>query len=114
MVLILMGNAGDKTLSTNFTSLTLVYVDGTKGWIPVEEGTGNIGAVPTFISATGGTETTCGDFKIHTFTGPGTFTVSSLGNPVGGSDKVDYLVVGGGGGGGGDGGGGGGAGGFRE
>ena len=26
-----------------------------------------------FILATGGTETTCGDFKIHTFTGPGTF-----------------------------------------
>ena len=31
----------------------MVYVDGTKGWIPVEEGTGNIGAVPTFISASG-------------------------------------------------------------
>ena len=28
-----------------------------------------------FITATGGTITTCGDFKIHTFTGPGTFTV---------------------------------------
>ena len=26
----LMGNAGDKTLSTNFISLTMVYVDGTK------------------------------------------------------------------------------------
>ena len=26
-----------------------------------------------FIAATGGTVTTCGDFKIHTFTGPGTF-----------------------------------------
>ena len=29
-----------------------------------------------FITATGGTESTCGNFKIHTFTGPGTFTVS--------------------------------------
>ena len=29
-----------------------------------------------FIVATGGTESTCGNYKIHTFTGPGTFTVS--------------------------------------
>ena len=27
------------------------------------------------LIATGGTETTCGDYKIHVFTGPGTFTV---------------------------------------
>ena len=51
-------------------------------------------------SATGGTITTCGDFKIHTFTGPGTFTVSLSGNAAG-SNTVDYLVVAGGGGGGG-------------
>ena len=68
----------------------------------------------TFLSASGGTETTSGDYKIHTFTGPGTFTVNSVGNqPTG--DKVDYLVLAGGGGGGGrETGGGGGAGGFRE
>jgi hypothetical protein len=34
------------------------------------------------------------------FTGPGTFTVCSVGNPAG-SNTVDYLVVAGGGGGGG-------------
>ena len=33
-----------------------------------------------FIIATGGTETTCGDFKIHTFTSPGTFAVTGAGN----------------------------------
>ena len=109
----LMGNASDKVLNTNNLSLTLIYVDGTQGWIPVEEGTGDIGLTPTFISASGGTETTCGNFRIHTFTSPGTFTVSSLGNAPGGSDKVDYLVVAGGGGGGNYGSGGGGAGGFR-
>jgi hypothetical protein len=49
----------------------------------------------SFILATGGTETTCGDFKIHTFTGPGTFCVSAVGNPAG-STTVDYLVVAGG------------------
>jgi hypothetical protein len=39
---------------------------------------GFTGGKKTFIVATGGTETTSGDFKIHTFTGPGTFTVSEL------------------------------------
>ena len=29
-----------------------------------------------FVTATGGTITTSGNFKIHTFTGPGTFTVT--------------------------------------
>jgi hypothetical protein len=45
--------------------------------------------------ATGGTITTSGDFKIHTFTGPGTFCVSNAGNPLG-STSVDYMVVAGG------------------
>ena len=31
-----------------------------------------------FISATGGTITTCGNFKTHTFTGPGTFVTKLL------------------------------------
>ena len=30
--------------------------------------------------ATGGTITTSGDYKIHSFTGDGTFVVSTLGN----------------------------------
>lgn len=49
-------------------------------------------------SATGGTITTDGDYKIHTFTSSGTFTVSAIsGNaPV----QVQVLIVGGGGGGG--------------
>jgi len=76
-------------------------------------GFGQRGAGKPFIEATGGTISTCGDYKIHTFTGPGTFTVTNAGNPSG-SDTVDYLVVAGGGGGSYDDGGGGGAGGFRE
>jgi hypothetical protein len=78
-------------------------------------GFGFAGTQRTFIKATGGTETTSGDYKIHTFTGPGTFTVTALGNPQGGPNTVDYLVVAGGGGGAGSGGigGGGGAGGYR-
>jgi hypothetical protein len=65
-----------------------------------------------FVTASGGSESTSGDFKIHTFTSPGTLTVSCAGNAAG-STTVDYLVVAGGGGGGGDGAGGGGAGGYR-
>jgi hypothetical protein len=112
------GGAGSVILSTEGQSLTLVYVDSTKGWKSVQDSTtspvGN-----NFIAATGGTETISGDYKIHTFTGPGTFTVSSAGNPLG-SSAVDYLAVAGGGGGGGSlsgtggGAGGGGAGGYRE
>jgi len=108
----IQGVAADATISTNGQSTMFVYVDGTQGWVPTEDQTtGSYGA--QYITATGGTVTCCGDYKIHTFTGPGTFTVTSAGNPAG-SDSVDYLVVAGGGSAGGDLAGGGGAGGFRE
>jgi nitrous oxide reductase accessory protein NosL len=41
------------------------------------------GAPKRFVTATGGSITTSGDFKIHTFTGPGTFTVTCAGNENG-------------------------------
>jgi len=66
-----------------------------------------------FVSATGGTITTSGDYKIHTFTSSGTFTVTDAGG-ASGSNSVDYLVIAGGGGAGGKRAGGGGAGGYRE
>ena len=50
-----------------------------------------------FIIATGGTITTSGNYKIHTFLSSDTFTVTGM--PVAGT--VEYLVVAGGGGGGG-------------
>jgi hypothetical protein len=107
------GANGNAVLNTQDQSVTLVYVDSTKGWRSVQDSTSDVTGA-TFITATGGTVTCCGDYKIHTFTGPGTFTVCSVGNPVG-SNSVDYLVVAGGGGGGGAGrSGGAGAGGFRE
>jgi len=84
------------TYDTNGTSKTFIYVDGTKGWLVVNESTDTSQeSNATFIVATGGTITCCGDYKIHTFTGPGTFTVSCAGNAAG-SDTVDYLVVAGG------------------
>jgi hypothetical protein len=109
----IQGVANDSLISTNRASLILVYSDATRGWLYTVES--NVNAlVPQYVTATGGTITTSGNFKIHTFTGDGCFVVSCGGNPSG-STAVDYLVVAGGGGAGGDeGGGGGGAGGFRE
>jgi hypothetical protein len=99
------------TLSTQGIAVSLVYVDATRGWKSVT-GSDNdtTGVSPTFITATGGTETTCGNCQIHTFTGPGTFCVSALSNNPA-NNQISYMVVAGGGG---SQEGGGGAGGFRE
>jgi|5B_taG_2_1085324.scaffolds.fasta_scaffold17035_2 hypothetical protein len=113
------GDAGESIeLSTEGQGVTFVYVDATVGWRSVQDNTfSTAGQAATFITATGGTITQDGDYKVHSFTGPGTFTVCSVGNPAG-SDTVSYMVVAGGGEGGSsapsNGGGGGGAGGFRE
>jgi len=113
------GSTDDVEMTTEGIAVTLIYADATQGWVVVESGQRSDLVTPAkFITATGGTITTSGNFKIHTFTGPGTFTVSCAGNP-GGSSSVDYLVVAGGGSGGGSGGSsrsgaGGGAGGYRE
>ena len=111
---------GFVTLSTEGEGITLVYIDATVGWRSIQDNVfADPGVVPTFITATGGTITTVDtNYKVHTFTGPGTFTVCSVGNSAG-SNEVSYMIVGAGAGGGGCipngwGGGGGGAGGFRE
>ena len=99
--------------STEGQSLTWVYVDDTEGWKNVQDSTSNaIGNA--FISATGGTTADCGNCRIHTFTGPGTFTVSQAAS-CSADNIVSYVIVAGGGGGGAEcAGGGGGAGGYRE
>ena len=113
------GQTFDLILNTEGVATTLVYGDATKGWQSVNSN--EITNTAKFVTATGGTVTCSGNFKIHTFTGPGTFCVSCGGNPAG-SATVDYLVIAGGGSGGtgnptynlcGEGGGGG-AGGYRE
>jgi hypothetical protein len=109
------GEASNLLLNVEGAAITVVYADATKGWIVTESGNSTDGNSTRFITATGGnTVATCGNFKIHTFTGPGTFCVSCSGNTLG-SNTVDYLVIAGGAsGGGGSGAGGGGAGGYRE
>ena len=105
------GETTDAEISVEGQAITLVYSDNTQGWLAVEAATDSDLPRPAFISATGGTvSTVCTNFKVHTFTGPGTFCVSAGSGPVA---VVDYLVVAGGGGGGADYGGGAGAGGYR-
>jgi hypothetical protein len=111
------GDTTDMVVNTEGRSVTLVYLDSTQGWKVVNDGNSTAGVQASFVTATGGTIKTSGNFKTHIFTGPGTFCVSNGGNSSG-SNTVEYFVVAGGGSGGGycssnEGLGGGGAGGFR-
>ena len=108
------GSTVNATLSTEGLAVTLVFIDSTQGWLVTDNGTQDTAPTSQYVTATGGTITCSGDFKIHTFTGPGALCVSCAGNAAG-SNQLEYLVVAGGGGGGDTGcrGGGGGAGGFR-
>jgi hypothetical protein len=108
----IQGSTANAKLSTNRASVTLLFVDSDEGFVFLNESNVADLEAASFVAATGGTITTSGDFKIHTFTGDGTFEVTSAGNSKG-SNSVDYLVVAAGGGGGANGGGGGGAGGYR-
>jgi len=105
------GGQGNIALDTEGEGLTLVYIDGTVGWRSIQDSAfADQGS--NYVAATGGTVTCCGDFKIHTFTSPGTLSVTGAGSPVG-SNIIEYMVVAGGGGGGSSYGGGAGGGGFR-
>ena len=120
---IIIGRGGSKVkgqckcfaLTDSRVGVRLIYSDASQGWVTVTSAneTAPVVCGASYVTASGGTETTSGDYKIHTFTGDGTFTVSATGNDLG-STSVDYLVIAGGGAGGGnDHGGGGGAGGYR-
>jgi hypothetical protein len=73
-----------------YSSTSIIYVDATQGWLALQSSASSIGA-PTYIVATGGTITTCGDYKIHTFTADGCFAVTTAPTPA--NNNVDYLVV---------------------
>ncbi len=109
------GSAINATISTEGVAITLVFIDSTQGWLVTDSGLQSDAPTSQYIAATGGTITTSGDYKIHTFTGPGTFTVCTAATSAS-NNIVDYVVVAGGGGGGalsGNSSGGGGGGGFR-
>jgi len=92
------GIAQDAKLTVNGQAATFVYVDGTEGWVNVQNAEDTETGTPPFIVATGGTITTSGDCKIHTFTSPGTFSVSSIASTCAATrNKVSFMVVAGGG-----------------
>ena len=66
------GEASDLVMNKNNSTLQLIYVDATEGWRSVLTGSTS-DFQEGFVTATGGTITCSGDFRIHTFTGPGTF-----------------------------------------
>ena len=119
----IQGSTDDHIIEAEGGSITLVYVDSTQGWKLVDTGTGtDLPQVALFTTATVSGScnaiTTCGDYKIATFKGPGTFCASVVGNapvnPAGGPNAVSYMVLAGGAGACSSIGGGGGAGGYRE
>lgn len=89
-------------MSTNYGSV-LMAPDGALNWYFLQHyyknAVSSLGATVVLngiVTATGGTITTNGSYKIHTFTASGSFTLTSPG-----SITAQVLVVGGGGGGGG-------------
>jgi len=113
------GSTNNATLSTEGLAVTFIYIDSTQGWLITDDGLQSVADTNPFMVATGGTITTSGNDKIHTFTGPGTFTVCTAASSAA-NNEVSYVVVAGGGGGGQNtpfgstGAGAGGAGGYRE
>ena len=108
------GETDDAILNVDGQAATFVYVDSTKGWINVQNAEDTETGASPYIQATGGTTSDDGDFRVHKFTGPGTFSVSAISNVSTARNTAALLVVGGGGAGGARLGGGGGAGGLRE
>ena len=103
------GGTNNLTMTSDYGSVQLVFTDASNGWVKV-----NNDVPDSFVGATGGTVTTSGDFKIHTFNSSSNFVVANTATAPA-NNEVSYVVVAGGGGGGRKcAGGGGGAGGFRE
>jgi len=91
------GSTNNAILSTEGLAVTLIYIDSTQGWLVTDDGLQSVANTNPYMVATGGTETTSGNCKIHTFTGPGTFTVSKTALAAA-DNLVSYVVVAGGGG----------------
>ena len=90
-------------IETQNARMELVFSDSDKGWVVFEneaKTSPTTNPFTTFTEATGGTVSTSGNYKIHTFTGDGNFIVSQVGNTPSEGNKADYLVIAGGGGGG--------------
>jgi len=101
---ILVPNGSDKigginasaTFTTEGQAATLIFVDSTRGWLVTDDGLQSVADNNPYLEATGGAISESGNCRIHTFTGPGTFTVSKTANAAA-DNLVSYVVVAGGG-----------------
>ena len=94
------GVSSDVSVTVEGQALLLVYADATQGWKLVDQAKKADVGFPEYVTATGGDcVVTCGDYKVHVFKGPGTFSVSSAGNACGSNSVCAVVVAGGGGGG---------------
>ena len=87
----LQGSTNNFKLTVNNAAITFVYIDSTRGWILAGTGS-NSNVQNPYIVATGGTITTCGNYKIHTFTSSGCFVVSNAATSSA-DNEVSYLIV---------------------
>ena len=92
------GIAENAVLNTEGQSVTFVYVDDTEGWKNIQDSTSNVTGTTFICGAVSGSCNTlanspCGNYKIATFKGPGTFTVNSVGVGSPESATVDYVCL---------------------
>ena len=99
-------SSSDPTATTNPSAVGHHWINSTSGesyicndatnndnvWINIASGSGDINNT-IFHTATGGTITTHGNYKVHTFLSSGTFEITTLGTAA----SVDILAVAGGG-----------------
>jgi hypothetical protein len=97
---VFVGSASPSTntkiwIDTSTASAPLIRTYSSNLWRSVK-----LGNINGFFTATGGTITTSGNYRIHTFTGSSNFTVSEASNttPNAFNGLVEYLIVAGGGG----------------
>jgi len=77
------GATDDGIMETERQAGVLTYVDATQGWVLTSAAPDPGLTTAEYVTATGGTITDCGNFKMHTFNGDGTFVVSAVGNTAG-------------------------------
>ena len=62
------GACSDAVLTSDRIGVRLIYSDASQGWVTITSANETAPALASqFICASGGTETTSGDYKIHTF-----------------------------------------------
>ena len=62
------GSTNNAILSTEGLAVTFIYIDSTQGWLVTDDGLQSVADTNPYMVATGGTETTSGNCKLHTFT----------------------------------------------